>query len=125
MRGDADTAGLLASHEDAALLHLCSYIFETDRLNGHTTAKRLGNATHERRAREIDDDTPLQIAELNEVAQNKRHDLMRMNISTAFVDRTDTVGIAVGHQACARPVLDNRTLAGVHPRLNRSGQMSS
>ena len=31
MRGDADTTGFFAAHEDAALLHLCGYIFETDR----------------------------------------------------------------------------------------------
>ena len=50
MRGDADTTGFFAAHEDAALLHLCRYIFETDWLDGHAAAKRLGNATHERRA---------------------------------------------------------------------------
>ena len=46
---------------------------------------------------------------------------MRMYISAALVNRADTVGVAVGHQASASSVLDNRMLASVHPRLNGVG----
>ena len=46
---------------------------------------------------------------------------MRMYISAALVNRTDTVGVAVGHQTSASSVIDNRALASVHPRLNGVG----
>ena len=121
MLGDADAAALLAADHHTTVHEALVDPLEPDGRSDQVEPEALRLACDELRPRERTDDRAVAAAILHEVRDQQREDGVGVHESTVTVDRTEPVGVAVGHEPDVRARCDDRIRSLIGPRRDRLG----